>query len=396
MDLVKEKWNPIGTGAPVHKINNLMTQDNVNSLPFAKVREKFNQRPIVNKVVQTKPIIKLKNITKLTNMANEPANMANESANMANEPANMANEPANMANEPANMANEPANMANESANMANEPANMANESANMVNKSFSSKNVYLCEHCGKSFAHRSSLSRHRLHRCNHRGNQDSPKIKLQPKIKEIQQLHEKIATLEQTAKNRDQLLIEQIAKLGDTIQTLSKSQGHQTNITINNVTVFLDQKSLDIYEKKKLIHGSKSALEYLHNTLKNATANTKLNWLQDPEILGDSACPLTIDSKGVYSVQTSPTEIKTCNVTQLNNINNDVITNSVLRAINEVVVPAQKSFDHMVFERRVVDGHFDPIYESPFGHDIYDHLFKYKKIIPTEKHIKSISRLVHS
>ena len=121
-----------------------------------------------------------------------------------------------------------------------------------------------------------------------------------------------------------------------------------------------------------------------------------MNWLQDPEILGNSACPLTIDSKGVYSVQTSPTEIKTCNITQINNINNNVITNSVLKAINELVVPVQESCDNLIFERHIVDGQIDPIYESPFGCGIYHDLSKYTKIIPTEKHIKNISRLVHS
>lgn len=100
-------------------------------------------------------------------------------------------------------------------------------------------------------------------------------------------------------------------------------------------------------KRKKMLHGSKSAFEYLHNTLKNATSNTELNWLQDPDILVNSACPLTIDSKGFYNVHTSPTEIKTCNITQLNNINNDVVTNSVLKAINEVIVPVLEPYDRM-------------------------------------------------
>lgn len=157
------------------------------------------------------------------------------------------------------------------------------------------KNVYLCElyrcsYCGNNFTNKNNMYRHRKHRCPNRPNSQQPvqltKIKLQPKIIEtdsVQQLHEKFVESEQKAKdrdqqviNKDQMLIEKIAKLEDAIQTLSKSQGQQANIIINNnVTVFLDQRSLDIYEKKKLIHGSKSALEYLHNTIKNATSKLK-------------------------------------------------------------------------------------------------------------------------
>ena len=441
-----------------------MSKVNNDSLPFAKVREKFIRKPIVDKIVQIKPIIKLKikthdvikNDTQVT-----PSNIKNDTqitlSNIKNDtqvtPSNTKNDtqvtPSNIKNDTqitlSNIKNDTqitlSNIKNDTqvtlsntkndtqvtpSNTKNDtqvtPSNTKNDTqvtlSNIKNDTqvtpSNTKNVtYQCVCCGKSFTHKNAMYRHRKHYCKKRimlsinestqQIQDYPKTKLQPKTKEpesIQQLQEKIKQIEEEKKQSDQSLLAYMKKQEQIIEKLSNMQavgiGTQNNITINQtVNVYLDQHSLNLYDKKKQLHGARSALDFLQQTMKNAKPNNKLNWVNDPDILGQSASPILRKSKGQYLVNVSSTQTKTCDLTQVNKITNDIMSNSVFKAINEAILPLTEQFENQtdIEKSHCSDDFFSPVYETPFGNDIYHNLERYQTIIPLEKNINSVSRV---
>ena len=158
---------------------------------------------------------------------------------------------------------------------------------------------------------------------------------------------------------------------GDDRHYLSKmiDKIHESKPIVNvTVNVYFDQSFLNLYDKKKLIHGSLSALNYLHTTLKNAKPNTKLNWIRDPEIIGQSLSPLTRNTCGSYGVQISPTKILTCDSVQINKISNDIMSNSVIKVINDTLNQYINRFDQL--DDEPPDDYFGEVYNGPFGDNI--------------------------
>ena len=135
-------------------------------------------------------------------------------------------------------------------------------------------------------------------------------------------------------------------------------------------------------------------MDFLQNTMKNAKPNNKLNWLVDPDILGKSASPLVKSSNGQYIVSVSPTQTQTCDLTQVNKITNNIMANSVFKAINDVITPLSDQFENEDENDRSQgdDDYFGPAYETPFGDGIYHHLDHYKNVIPLEKNLNYVSR----
>jgi hypothetical protein len=283
---------------------------------------------------------------------------------------------------------------------------------NSLNKS------YKCTFCEKQFASANSMYRHRKNYCHKRGkctdnlditkddsrttmvvisdktsDQTSDKtsdktslrvIKLEEKIHKLEKrLEEKVQSDE-----KDQLLTEALTKI--------QQIGTQNNsVTINQtVNVYLDQNSLNLYDKKKQLYGARCAMDFLQNTMKNAKPNNKLNWLVDPDILGKSASPLVKSSNGQYIVSVSPTQTQTCDLTQVNKITNNIMANSVFKAINDVITPLSDQFENEDENERSQgdDDYFGPAYETPFGDGIYHHLDHYKNVIPLEKNLNYVSR----
>jgi hypothetical protein len=99
---------------------------------------------------------------------------------------------------------------------------------------------------------------------------------------------------------------------------------------------------------------------------------------------------------GQFMVHISSNEIKTCDASQINQIGNEIVTNSILKAINETTRPLSDQFEQQDEQSKEngSDDYFEPAYNSPFGDAIYDDLDRYRKIVPTVKHLKDISRLV--
>ena len=220
----------------------------------------------------------------------------------------------------------------------------------------------------------------------------------------IDELHEKIKQIEEEKKQSEQSLLTYMKKQDQILEKLTNIQnngigtgiGTQNNITINQtVNVYLDQRSLNLYDKKKQLYGARSALDFLQQTMKNAKPNNKLNWITDPDILGQSASPLLRKGKGQYLVNVSSTQTKTCDLTQVNRITNDIMSNSVFKAINEAILPLTEQFEQQndIEKSHCPDDFFSPVYETPFGNDIYHHLERYKTILPLEKNINSVSRV---
>ena len=155
-------------------------------------------------------------------------------------------------------------------------------------------------------------------------------------------------------KQTDQVVINYIKKQEEkdrvVLDTLVKIQGNGVNnITIN---VYLDKYTLNLYDKKKQLYGARSALDFLNKTMKNAKPNNKLNWIGDPDILGQSASPLAYNGKGQYIVGVSPTQTKICDLIQVDKITNDIMANSVFKALNEVIVPATEDFSEIKEDER--------------------------------------------
>jgi hypothetical protein len=205
----------------------------------------------------------------------------------------------------------------------------------------------------------------------------------------IDDLQEKITLLEKEAIEKGQLLMDNLKKQDQILAAISKITSTQNNFIVN---VYLNQNSLNIYDKKKELYGARSAFDYLQKLVRDSKPNTKLSWISDPDILGNSATPLARNNAGQFLVQTSSTETRTCDSSQVNNISNDIVTNSVLKAINETTQPLSDEFDNLDEDQKPED-YFGPAYNSPFGDDIYHDLDHYRKIVPTLKHLKEIARL---
>ena len=198
---------------------------------------------------------------------------------------------------------------------------------------------------------------------------------------------------------RKQEVLEHEQKMMEMIQNLAKTAGGcvQNNITINNnVTVFLSSESLNLYHIKKQLHGARSAFDYLNQLIRQVKPNSKLAWLSDPEIMRDSACPLTITEKGEFHVHTSPSDVKTCDIHQINVMVNAVISNSTLTGIVDLIAPVTEQFRRLSDAERdhMGDDYFEPLYSGPFGKDIYGQLIRFQNVVPTHKHVKEMARQI--
>ena len=181
-------------------------------------------------------------------------------------------------------------------------------------------------------------------------------------------------------------------QLLEAIQNLSKTQGTQTNITINNnVTVFFNS-NLDLYDKKKKAHGAQSAIEFLHQTLIEARPSNKFSWILDRDIIGTSQCPLSINENGEFVVHTSEKEAKVCSLSQINQLGNASMSTSIMHAVSDSIGIYTDRFSHATDEERDrTEDFFQPLHSGPFGHDILGNLLKYREINPTQKHVVDIA-----
>ena len=131
--------------------------------------------------------------------------------------------------------------------------------------------------------------------------------------------------------------------------------------------------------------------------LKNANANNKFNWIKDPDIIDRSTEKYPFElkqgtgKKFTIGVRTKPDLTITDDGTQINKIGNDIVSNSVLKAIQEATEQVFIDEPYIEQNESKLETYFQtPIYEK-IGKNIYDDLSKYRKIIPKKSHLKEIA-----
>ena len=319
--------------------------------------------------------------------------------------------------------------------------------------SFSEENKHkslICPYCGSYFHHSSGMYRHKMHQCHKRPKPESSQIKEQHdiittkpqimiKIKphlltpdiptnnfvqhEPNKITEIVSQLRETQKQMTLILQKQEEErrrqeeerrrqeerrereeeekqkqeedrrqLLEIIQNLSKTQGTQTNITINNNVTFFFNSNLDLYDKKKKAHGAQAAIEFLHQTLVEARPSNKFSWILDRDIIGTSQSPLSINENGEFVVHTSEKEAKVCSLSQINQLGNASMSTSVMHAVSDSIGIYTERFSKTTDEERErTEDFFAPLHSGPFGHDILGNLVKYREMNPTQKHVVDIA-----
>jgi len=222
------------------------------------------------------------------------------------------------------------------------------------------------------------MYRHRRLRCSKNPNSKKLSNSITDENKTCIQKNEEIAKL-----------TEQVQTLAEVITQFSKTGINTTNNITNNtinVTVYYSPQLINLYDTKKLLYGNTIAFDYLHKYLKESKPSNKLNWIRDPDIIGQSDIPIIRAENGDYLVNINPTTIEKCDVQRINSIGNDIISNSVLKAINELTNTLSENFNDNN------EDYFSPLYAGPFGKGIYDDLNRFRKISLTDKHLKYVSR----
>ena len=143
--------------------------------------------------------------------------------------------------------------------------------------------------------------------------------------------------------------------------------------------------------KKKALHGKQEAFGSTHRLVKNAKPNNKFIWLRDDEIINQQDPPIEYIA-GQFWVRLSPTETKMCDISRVNEIGTEIMTNSLLDAINDTLKSTTDNFDNMTeTERDLGESYLSPVYNALFGDHPYDHIDKIRKMQVNCKHLKEVT-----
>jgi hypothetical protein len=107
--------------------------------------------------------------------------------------------------------------------------------------------------------------------------------------------------------------------------------------------VFFNRK-LNLYNIKKDIYGVMEAISYISNICHNITKHNILDWLNDPDIMGDCN-PITHLGYHQYDVYVDKNIVKKMTLKEIENICNYIIIDSVCVCINFILSTELKSFD---------------------------------------------------
>ena len=133
-----------------------------------------------------------------------------------------------------------------------------------------------------------------------------------------------------------------VNNLKEEIEGLKKTTNICPLVQIKNI-IYFDEKMIDIYEKKKAIHGEDKTLHYVYCLITDKNADNKHDWLLDQEIIDSSKniYPLKLisskNSNGGLQIKVLIDKDKSIidNGTQIDKIGNAVITDCLLKAQNE-------------------------------------------------------------
>ena len=284
-----------------------------------------------------------------------------------------------------------------------------------------------CPLCATTFTKRKSLVRHTVGRCSKQKSINEvilesktniiPTInkKITVKLKNKQNLSpiklnetsiiqipetvdEKIAPESELTKLTDVVMkmMEELKKLEKKIDEKPTTViQNQNNTLVQNLNIVcFNAKDLDLYGKKKEIHGSEKALEWLNSIMVNATPSNKFDWMKDDEIINrdKEKYPLELKpgKKLAIDIRVKPDLVISDDGSQFNKIGNEIMANSVLRAANDYMIPVIRDLDEYQDQ-----GRFYPLYDSGIynkkGTNVYYNYESFKNTKPNKVHIMEIA-----
>jgi len=223
-------------------------------------------------------------------------------------------------------------------------------------------------------------------------NDNNPEVNLI--LKELRESNRINQEMQKSQREEISLLKKEIEELKKKPTTINV----QNNTLIQNNNILCFNPTIDLYMKKKDRLGDQKAFEWLSSMIKSSNPDNKFNWIKDNDIIDQSkqTYPFELKStqgkKFVISVRVKPDQIINDDGTHINQIGNDIVSNSVITAIKEVTDPIY--IDDMFAEQdenRFDDYFVTPIYQK-MGKTIYDDLLKYRKIQPKQSHLKEIAQ----
>jgi len=174
--------------------------------------------------------------------------------------------------------------------------------------------------------------------------------------------------------------------LSGVVDELNKSRSPAVSITniTNNIHIYLN-KDTNVYDIKKQIVGASDAHDYICGLVTNATPNTKFKWIKD--LIPPDEFPIARIDSNQYSVTIGENNEVIYDHNMIDKINSEIVANSVLKAISEILNPLLGTF----YGSKEED-HYAFAYNGPFGKDIMGDIIRFRKISTTEKHLKEVCR----
>ena len=178
---------------------------------------------------------------------------------------------------------------------------------------------FSCSYCSSVFKHKNSMYKHKKHNCKNNpekfvekntkcqtnenmskkleyivDNRSSTSVNTMQASNSDDIINKLIITINNQQKQMDCFhgqimeLKEQIKKLCDKSSTIQQTNIQNLNMNIQQNIVFLDEKFINLYDRKKELHGKEFAMNYIFNYIKTRNSNNKHDWLLDNEIIDRS------------------------------------------------------------------------------------------------------------
>jgi hypothetical protein len=114
-------------------------------------------------------------------------------------------------------------------------------------------------------------------------------------------------------------------------------------VEVKNITVYFN-RNINLYNIKEALYGSEKAFDYMANICHNLSKYNKLDWINDPDIMGNEN-PITHIGKHQYEVYTSVGIMKKMTLEEIDTIGNFIIIDSFFRCMFIAMNCATNSFD---------------------------------------------------
>jgi len=241
----------------------------------------------------------------------------------------------------------------------------------------------ICDGCNKDFSSIQSLSRHKKLYCT-----KTPTSAAAMYPEGINKSEANTANVENISNLSDYNGAQDMNCIGNQIRdSIHSSNNIQINIQqniqqTNNIQIF-NAKYIDLYKIKENKYGRDASLENLYKIASGSNPNTKLGWMTDTDAIESLEDIGVIYNRPTIIINTVDKGVIYDNGKYLNNMCNEIITNSILAGLNDKILDAvnSKADDSIKY---------NSLYDGPYGRDIIGNLIKYRAIIPTKKHIDDV------